>query len=317
MKKILLIALFIPFFIIAQENPVQLYIADFKEVIKNDQTLICDDLTNLGVRFTKEEKIMKYDLIEVSVSFKYKTTSGLVKAGQERRVGYKSYALHKEYYPKKHGDKKVHDIYLIKSDPDQIGEEFENNFDYHSSVNTFKDAFCINADKYNDFKIELKGYYTTGSKYVSDRKGDVYLKYSYDDGEVLGRTKFKIEQGEKTKQKLSLENSKEEVKAIKDNLERKLFDYIDNDYVGYITLYGAKIKKTKKKNLYNAFLLLKENMLKDINATQNITEQYEKWKKLETISLKMRTLVDENTKLLEKSLKDVKDVDKILALMGF
>jgi hypothetical protein len=315
MKQLLLVALLIPFFAMAQGSRVQLYTNDFKDVVENNQTLVCDDLTSLGVRLNKDEKMMKYDLIEVSVSFKYKETGSLVRSGKDRWIGYKNYALHKEYYPKKYGDEKVHDLYLIKSDPDQIGEEFEENLGYHTDINTFKDALCLDAEKYNDFKVELKGYYTTGDKYVSDGNGDVYLKYSYDDGEVLGVTKFKMEQGKETQQKVLLEKNKKKVESIKNNLESRVFDSIDNDYVEYITLYGAKIKKIKKKNLYNAFLLLKEDMLKGIKNTENLEEEHKKWERLEAISLKIRTLVDENTKSLEKLLRDVKDVDKILELI--
>ncbi len=293
----------------AQHNPIGLYANDFKELVENNQTLICDDLTSLGVRLTKSDKIMKYDQLVISVSFKYKGKT------EDRWMGYKGYDLHKEYYAKKHGDKKVHDVYLIKSDPDQVGEDFSTYFTYHSDINTSKQAFCFDPERYNNFKIELSGHYITKEQYASDNDGGVSLQYTYDKGEVLGVTKFKIEPGEKTGQEVLKRSQERKIQELQVQFRDRLYK-IEEKYVSIIEIYGAQVKKIKKKNLYKAFLTVKESLLKDIEATQNVAEKYKKWQRLEEISLQMQPFLNKDTKSLEKSLKNVQDVDEILKLMG-
>lgn len=308
MKNILSILLFLPLLMKGQQNPIALYTNDFKTVVENNQTLICDDLNSLGVRLIKNDQIMKYDQLVISVSFKYEGKK------EDRWVGYKGYDLHKEYYTKKHGDKKVHNVYLIKSDPDQIGEEFSTYFTYHSNINTFRQAFCFDPERYNNFKIELTGHYITKEQYASDNDGGVSLQYTYDKGEVLGVTKFKIEPGEKTGQDILKRSQKRKVQELEVQF-RDRFYKIEESYVSIIEIYGAQVKKIKKKNLYKAFLIVKESLLKEIESTEDVAEKCKKWQRLEQISLEMLPFLDKDTKNLEKSLKNVQNVDKILELM--
>jgi len=100
-------------------------------------------------------------------------------------------------------------------------------------------------------------------------------------------------------------------------LTNRLFASLDRDYIIVTEVYGAKIKKIKKKHLYKAYLLVKEQFLKEIETSTDVIEQSKKRILLQDISLKMQELETVKTKELERSLKDEHSVDTIIQKLGF
>lgn len=74
--------------------------------------------------------------------------------------------------------------------------------------------------------------------------------------------------------------------------------------------------RTKKKNIYNAYTLLiqdYENQIKESNTEKDIESIRNQ---LSTLEIKMKSLIDQETKELEKSLKKVEDTSQIKKILG-
>lgn len=69
MRNLLIIIFFLPILAWGQQRSMEIYTNDFKDLIDKNQTLICGELTDLGVRLIKTEAVMKYDYAEISLRY--------------------------------------------------------------------------------------------------------------------------------------------------------------------------------------------------------------------------------------------------------
>jgi len=248
MRILTFILLTLPFFSIAQSTEtIAFYQNNFQKKMPSGSLLNCDELQELGLRLYKTTEVMKYDLVKILLYYRQQKETKFAAKGQTPLACWNSYAFHLEHYAKKHGDKKVHDIWLLNT---AEREKSSCNFN-----------FCEDPEYKNDFYVEVKGYYKKSQKYVSDDEGAVSIKYQYDEGESIGDIiEFRTFLGEKTKKAYLKEKNEEAINEIQKELNKKLFPKLENEYMLVVDLYGKKVKKAKKKKtLYKAFLYEKQH----------------------------------------------------------
>lgn len=120
----------------------------------------------------------------------------------------------------------------------------------------------------------------------------------------LAEKKSKQEQ----EQKIELIDSR--IRSTNDKAQQveKLYVVIDDIQT---SLFGKEIYKTKKKNLYNAYTILRNDLSGKLNSSKNIDERLLLTENLVNLLNKVSDYSEQNTRDLEKELKGVEDAQKI------
>lgn len=193
-------------------------------------------------------------------------------------------------------------------------------------------------------KINIQGTWNNESKEEGiwkqwDENG-ILTETLYDNGVDVEKDKAlkekqmkdEYEKSEKIRKKQETEKLEREIEAekkrIKEERERKMnqidekikitnekskeiekkYNVIDDIQTA---LFGKETYKTKKKNLYNAYIILKNDLLEKMKSDEDLDKKILLLETLEKLLDKVTNLSDSNTKDLEKELKNVTDVNKI------
>jgi len=195
-----------------------------------------------------------------------------------------------------------------------------------SSEETFKylEYPAISSIKEGPAKYFHKnGQLKTSGKFLNDRKVEEW-KYYKDDG-TLDHIEFdKTEYGltvraTKTASEISEDNAKKEFgqnfKIYSENLKIIEDKYITKDKMKSEVL-GEDVFKIQKRRLYAAYVLVKDDLESQINNSSDFVFKNQKLNTGIQLTSRMIELNKENTKELERSLKNVTDINKIIQLMG-
>lgn len=90
----------------------------------------------------------------------------------------------------------------------------------------------------------------------------------------------------------------------------------DEVVVSGVIITPKKVVATKKKNLYEAFLIVEKELEEQINATSEVTKIYEMSVQKCQLSENVILLFSTDTKALEKQLKKIKDPNEIMKLIS-
>jgi hypothetical protein len=113
---------------------------------------------------------------------------------------------------------------------------------------------------------------------------------------------------EERQQKNNLFNNKIKITNEKSQQVEKMYVVIDEIQT---SIFGKDVYKTKKKNIYNAFEILRNDLSQKINTSNNIDEKIVLAESLENLLNMVIELSEKNTKDLEKDLKNITNPDKI------
>lgn len=101
---------------------------------------------------------------------------------------------------------------------------------------------------------------------------------------------------------------------LKSQQVEKLYVIVDEIQT---SVFGKEVYKTKKKNIYNAFTILRNDFSEKINYSNNIDEKLILSENLEKLLNVVIELREKETKDLEKELKNAVDIDLIKTIFKY
>lgn len=202
----------------------------------------------------------------------------------------------------------------------------------------------LHTEWFKNGKINVLGSYNSNGKEdgiwkMYDENGNL-TETLYENGVDVEKDKERkakqlkdeYEQNEKSRKKQEAERLEREIelekKRLREEKEQKINSIdkrikntndkskeIEKKYVVIddiqTSLFGKETYKTKKKNLYNAYVILSNDLSDKINNNPSLDEKILLLDILEKLLDKVNNLSDLNTKDLEKELKNVTDLDVI------
>lgn len=166
--------------------------------------------------------------------------------------------------------------------------------------------------------------YENGIDILEDKaRKEKQLKDEIDQNEKIRKKQevYKLEKEiELEKKRLKVEKAEninsidKRIKNINDKSNEIEKKYIVIDDI-QTSLFGKETYKTKKKNLYNAFVIFKNDLADKINSVKSLDEKILLLDTLEKLLDKVSNLSDVTTKDLEKELKNVTDLTRIKEIL--
>lgn len=160
----------------------------------------------------------------------------------------------------------------------------------------------------NGIDVEKEKIKNAAQKKLDDERNDKLRKEQeaklQKEAKEIAEQKIK----EEGQQKNNLFNNKIKITNEKSQKVEKMYVVIDEIQT---SIFGKDVYKTKKKNIYNAFEILRNDLSQKINNNNNIDEKIVLAESLENLLNMVIELSEKSTKELEKDLKNINDVDKI------
>lgn len=193
--------------------------------------------------------------------------------------------------------------------------EYDNN-DKSGAWNYYFDNGILKAtgtyDSYGR-QVGLWSYYDASGKleYTEESKGATKIK------KTAEQIRKENEEIELARLKNKTDSLKTQFYENRKKLER-LYGVQEKDevVVSGVTITPKKVVATKKKSLYDAFLIVEKELEEKINATSEVTKIYEMSVQKCQLSEKVILLLSTDTKDLEKQLKKIKEPNEIMKLIG-
>lgn len=160
----------------------------------------------------------------------------------------------------------------------------------------------------NDIDVLKEKIKTEAQNKLDDERNDKLKKEQelqrQKEAKEIAEQKMKDEK----QQKNNLLDDKIKITNEKSQQIEKLYVVIDEIQT---SLFGKNVYKIKKKNIYNAFTILQNDLSEKINNSNNIDVKINFTESLENLLNMVIELSEKNTKDLEKDLKNINDVDMI------